>query len=172
MLLPVQINPNTSVLFRVVVRVGATPPAHLIVENHVTVREPVPSCTRRIINACPVATFDTARVLFPASVTVWRFEVSISNVIVAPSESEVRGPETVLLVSLSVPVRVAAVPDIFVLAMAAEAEMLAFVILPLNSFTISLKLPLNCAAVGIVPSTKVVVRVTKPVVFASFQLCK
>lgn len=33
-----------SLLFAVVVKVGVDPPAHRIVENHVTVLDPVPSC--------------------------------------------------------------------------------------------------------------------------------
>ena len=53
-------KPKTSVLFAVVVRVGVVPYGHLIVENHVTVREPVASCVRRITNACPVDTFESA----------------------------------------------------------------------------------------------------------------
>lgn len=46
---PVHTKMNASALFAVVVSVGAVPPARLIVENQVTVLDPVPSCKSLIV---------------------------------------------------------------------------------------------------------------------------
>lgn len=63
-----------------------------------------------------------------------------------------------------VSLRLTAVPEILVVDIAALADTFALVIFPFTSLTIALKSPLNCAAVGIVPSTKVVGSEIKPVV--------
>lgn len=82
-------NQIKSALLAVVVRVGAEPPAHLIVVNQVTVLLPVASCCSLNIKHCPTLTFETASVLLPPSVTVWILDALISKVIVAPSVSAV-----------------------------------------------------------------------------------
>ena len=104
--MPVHTKPIISALLAVVVKVGAEPPAHLIVLNHVTVRDPVPSCKSLSIKHWPVDGFDSASVLLPPSVTVWMLEAAKSKVIVAPSLSAVIACSDPLIVGL---VRVAVV---------------------------------------------------------------
>ncbi len=80
------------------VSVGAEPPAHLHVVNHVTVLLPVPSCVNSIIKHCPSVSLDIASVLLPPSVTVCMFPNDTSKVMVAPSVLAV----TVCIVFLTV----------------------------------------------------------------------
>ena len=95
------------------------------------------------------------------------------KVTVAPSVSVVKAPidpfivglVNTLFVKVSDPVKVAAVPEILDGDIAAEADKFALVIDPLNSLTIALKSPLNCAAVGTVLSAKVVGKVIVAIKF-------
>src|SRR3990167_2861954 len=78
-------NPNVSRLLAVVVRVGADPPAHFIVENQVTVLEPTESWVIETTNLCALVSFEIAIVIFPAGIVIrCSFPKEISSVAVPP----------------------------------------------------------------------------------------
>lgn len=121
-----------------------------------------------ILNFCPTVAFDIAIVILPAGIVISKsLAKDKSQVAVPPAEGErafgavTIAPSSNVLTDATVwlELKLTAVPEILVVSMAALAEILALLSDPFISFAITLKFPLNCAAVGTVPSAKVVVSV-------------